>query len=179
MLIGGSLCSQVECKKAQPKEAVQANTLLSKRLLVSTGLGAPTALAQAQAAQVQAAAIASAQAAALSNYGKFVGGGAAYPPLSAYRYAPYPLPGGTTGAPGTALAAPPPTALAAVSAVPAGAPQQTAMFTTAAPNSTGTLTSPTGAVLPSPYQSYSLANVDMSAFQGVDWSSMYGVGMYA
>ncbi|XP_037950831.1 RNA-binding protein Musashi homolog Rbp6 isoform X2 [Teleopsis dalmanni] len=29
-----------------------------------------------------------------------------------------------------------------------------------------------------PYQSYALANVDMSSFQGVDWSSMYGMGMY-
>ncbi|XP_075146581.1 RNA-binding protein musashi isoform X2 [Haematobia irritans] len=29
-----------------------------------------------------------------------------------------------------------------------------------------------------PYQSYALANVDMSSFQGVDWSSVYGMGMY-
>ena len=29
-----------------------------------------------------------------------------------------------------------------------------------------------------PYQSYNLANVDMSSFQGVDWSSVYGMGMY-
>ncbi|KAL9890817.1 poly(U)-binding-splicing factor PUF60-B isoform X2 [Glossina fuscipes] len=29
-----------------------------------------------------------------------------------------------------------------------------------------------------PYQSYTLANVDMTGFQGVDWSSMYGMGMY-
>jgi RNA-binding protein Musashi len=26
-----------------------------------------------------------------------------------------------------------------------------------------------------PYQGYSLANIDMSSFQGVDWSSMYGM----
>ena len=29
-----------------------------------------------------------------------------------------------------------------------------------------------------PYQNYALTNVDMSSFQGVDWSSMYGMGMY-
>eukprot|EP00096_Caligus_rogercresseyi_P002290 TRINITY_DN14380_c0_g1_i1.p1 TRINITY_DN14380_c0_g1~~TRINITY_DN14380_c0_g1_i1.p1 ORF type:complete len:440 (+),score=130.53 TRINITY_DN14380_c0_g1_i1:79-1398(+) len=29
-----------------------------------------------------------------------------------------------------------------------------------------------------PYQGFNLANVDMSSFQGVDWSAMYGVGMY-
>ena len=29
-----------------------------------------------------------------------------------------------------------------------------------------------------PYQGYNLANVDMSSFQGVDWSSVYGMGMY-
>lgn len=29
-----------------------------------------------------------------------------------------------------------------------------------------------------PYQGYSLTNVDMSGFQGVDWGSMYGMGMY-
>ncbi|CAB4065985.1 MSI [Lepeophtheirus salmonis] len=29
-----------------------------------------------------------------------------------------------------------------------------------------------------PYQAFNLANVDMSSFQGVDWSAMYGVGMY-
>ena len=31
---------------------------------------------------------------------------------------------------------------------------------------------------PNPYQGYNLANVDMSSFQGIDWSSMYGMGMY-
>ncbi|XP_054730978.1 poly(U)-binding-splicing factor PUF60 isoform X1 [Anastrepha obliqua] len=29
-----------------------------------------------------------------------------------------------------------------------------------------------------PYQSYTLTNVDMSSFQGVDWSQVYGMGMY-
>lgn len=33
-------------------------------------------------------------------------------------------------------------------------------------------------VAASPYQGYNLTNVDMSSFQGVDWGSMYGVGMY-
>ncbi|XP_020818618.1 RNA-binding protein Musashi homolog Rbp6 isoform X1 [Drosophila serrata] len=28
------------------------------------------------------------------------------------------------------------------------------------------------------YSNYTLANVDMSSFQGVDWSTMYGMGMY-
>ncbi|XP_017052424.1 RNA-binding protein P isoform X2 [Drosophila ficusphila] len=28
------------------------------------------------------------------------------------------------------------------------------------------------------YSNYALANVDMSSFQGVDWSTMYGMGMY-
>ena len=28
------------------------------------------------------------------------------------------------------------------------------------------------------YQGYNLANVDMSSFQGVDWNSVYGMGMY-
>lgn len=27
-----------------------------------------------------------------------------------------------------------------------------------------------------PYQAYGLPNLDMSTFQGVDWSSMYGIG---
>jgi RNA-binding protein Musashi len=31
---------------------------------------------------------------------------------------------------------------------------------------------------PNPYQGFNLANVDMSSFQGIDWSSMYGMGMY-
>jgi RNA-binding protein Musashi len=36
---------------------------------------------------------------------------------------------------------------------------------------------PAGGV-PNPYQGYNLANVDMSSFQNIDWSSMYGMGMY-
>ncbi|MCL4123057.1 UNVERIFIED_CONTAM: hypothetical protein GTU68_054978 [Idotea baltica] len=175
---------KVECKKAQPKEAVQAASLLSKRLLVSAG-GLTSPMVQAQAAQVQAAAIASAQAAALSNYGKLVGGGG-YPPLSAYRYAPYPMPGTTAAA---AAGTPPglaPThglAMSAMQGNPAHAahaqapPHGAAVFTSPNTPTIPTLTS--HAALSAPYQGYSLTNVDMSSFQGVDWSAMYGVGMYA
>ncbi|XP_065169502.1 RNA-binding protein Musashi homolog 2 isoform X2 [Atheta coriaria] len=159
---------KVECKKAQPKEAVQANAqLLGKRLMLS-GLGMrmaapsaaaaaagamaaanPLAVAQAQAqVQVAAAAAAAAQAqtAAVAGYGKLLG---AYPPLAAYRYAPYPM--AATAAP----TAPTPTQAQAAAAAPTLAQQVT-----------------------SPYQGYNLTNVDMSSFQGVDWGSMYGMGMY-
>ncbi|XP_011189519.1 poly(U)-binding-splicing factor PUF60 isoform X3 [Zeugodacus cucurbitae] len=37
---------------------------------------------------------------------------------------------------------------------------------------------PLNAAAANPYQSYALTNVDMSSFQGVDWSQMYGMGMY-
>lgn len=30
----------------------------------------------------------------------------------------------------------------------------------------------------SPYPGYNLAGVDMSGFNGIDWSSMYGMNMY-
>ncbi|XP_017773402.1 PREDICTED: RNA-binding protein Musashi homolog 2 isoform X2 [Nicrophorus vespilloides] len=159
---------KVECKKAQPKEAVQANAqLLGKRLMLS-GLGMrmtapsaaagaiaaanPLAVAQAQA-HVQAAAAAAvaaqAQSAAVAGYGKLFG---AYPPLASYRYAPYPMAG--VGAATAAQAGNPNPAQAA--AAPALAPPVTA----------------------SPYQGYNLTNVDMTSFQGVDWSTMYGMGMY-
>ena len=174
---------KVECKKAQPKEAVQAAALLSKRLLVPGATGMTNPLVQAQAAQVQAAAIASAQAAALTNYGKLVGG--SYPPLSAYRYAPYPLPtaAAPTGTPhhaaipANALAQATHPALSAVSATHTQTPTGAAAFTTPGTPTITTLTNPAG--LTAPYQGYSLTNVDMSSFQGVDWSAMYGVGMYA
>ncbi|KAA0201650.1 hypothetical protein HAZT_HAZT008678 [Hyalella azteca] len=35
---------------------------------------------------------------------------------------------------------------------------------------------PPGALAP-PYQGYSLANVDMSSFQGIDWTNVYNVGI--
>ncbi|XP_018324886.1 RNA-binding protein Musashi homolog 2-like isoform X3 [Agrilus planipennis] len=160
---------KVECKKAQPKEAVQANAqLLGKRLMIG-GLGMrmaapgagpiaaanPLAMVQAQA-QVQAAAAAAAaaqaQTAAVANYGKLFG---AYPPLASYRYTPYPISAVTAGV--TAAAAGGTTAPAPAAAAPAIAAAQ---------------------VTPSPYQGYNLTNVDMSSFQGVDWGSMYGMGMY-
>ncbi|XP_022919374.1 RNA-binding protein Musashi homolog 2 isoform X2 [Onthophagus taurus] len=161
---------RVECKKAQPKEAVQANAqLLGKRLMLS-GLGmrmaAPTAgaiaaaaaanplaVVQAQAhvqAAAAAAAAAQAQTAAVTGYGKLL-----YPPLAGYRYAPYPIPTVSAGV-GAAAGGNPAQGPATAAAAPALAPQVTA----------------------SPYQGYNLTNVDMSSFQGVDWGSMYGMGMY-
>lgn len=162
---------KVECKKAQPKEAVQASAqLLGKRIMLSS-LGmrmaapAPGAIAvnplaiQAQA-QVQAAAVAAAaaqaQSAAVAGYGKLFG---AYPHLASYRYAPYPIAAVSAGVGGVGAAgaaAPPAQAPAAATAAPALPPQ----------------------VATAPYQGYNLTNVDMSSFQGVDWGSMYGVGMY-
>lgn len=161
---------KVECKKAQPKEAVQPTAqLLGKRLMLG-GLGmrmaAPAAgpmaaanqlaVAQAQAhVQAAAAAAAAAQAqnvAAVAGYGKLFG---AYPPLASYRYAPYPMPAGmATGVGGGAATA---QQQNQAQAAPTLAPQQ---------------------VAPSPYQGYNLTNVDMSSFQGVDWGTMYGMGMY-
>lgn len=127
---------KVECKKAQPKEAVQASaSLLGKRLAtVGTAvLGgrlppppAPLAVAQAQA-QAHAA------AAAAAAYPKLLYPAAA---LAAYRYAPYPQPPPQQQAPPAQQAAPP------------------------------------------SYHPYQLAGVDMSSFQGIDWASMYGMGMY-
>lgn len=164
---------KVECKKAQPKEAVQASAqLLGKRLMLS-GLGmrmaAPgagpmtaansLAVVQAQAhvqAAAAAAAAAQAQSAAVAGYGKIFG---AYPPLASYRYAPYPIPAVSAGVGAAAAAA------AAAGGTPTPAPAA------AAP----ALAPPVAA---SPYQGYNLTNVDMSSFQGVDWGSMYGMGMY-
>lgn len=161
---------KVECKKAQPKEAVQANAqLLGKRLMLSSlgmRMAAPAAgpiaaanqlaVVQAQAhvqAAAAAAAAAQAQSAAVAGYGKLFG---TYPPLASYRYTPYPLP--TVGAGVGAAAA-------------AAGPTPTQASATAAPTLAPTVTA-------SPYQGYNLTNVDMSSFQGVDWSSMYGMGMY-
>lgn len=31
---------------------------------------------------------------------------------------------------------------------------------------------------PTPYPGYNLAGVDMTGFNGIDWSSMYGMNMY-
>ncbi|XP_066150818.1 RNA-binding protein Musashi homolog 2 isoform X3 [Euwallacea fornicatus] len=166
---------KVECKKAQPKEAVQASAqLLGKRLMLS-GLGvrlpAPVAgavaavnplavqpLAHVQAAAAAAAA-AQAQSAAVAGYGKLL-----YPHLAGYRYSPYPIPAMTTGA-------------AAAAAAAAGNPGTPAGAQGGGPASAATLTAGPQ-VTASPYQGYNLTNVDMSSFQGVDWGAMYGVGMY-
>ncbi|XP_076251764.1 RNA-binding protein musashi isoform X2 [Rhynchophorus ferrugineus] len=168
---------KVECKKAQPKEAVQANAqLLGKRLMLS-GLGmrmaAPVAgavaavnplaavqpLAHVQAAAAAAAA-AQAQNAAVAGYGKLF---TAFPHLGSYRYSPYPIPtvGGGVGAAAAAAAT------AAANPAPAPAAAAPPAAAAAMPQ-----------VAPSAYQGYNLTNVDMSSFQGVDWGSMYGVGMY-
>lgn len=160
---------KVECKKAQPKEAVQASAqLLGKRLMLG-GLGmrmaapAPGTIAavnplatmipqaQVQAAAAAAAAAQAQNAAAVAGYGKLFG---AYPHLASFRYSPYPM--------------------AAVSAG-VGATGATGAPTPAPAASAPTLAPPVAA---SPYQGYNLTNVDMSSFQGVDWGSMYGVGMY-
>ncbi|KAG5862777.1 hypothetical protein JTB14_037180 [Gonioctena quinquepunctata] len=75
-----------------------------------------------------------------------------HPHLAGYRYSPYPM-----------------TMNAAVAAPATGAnPNQ-------APGAGAPGLAPPVA---SPYQGYNLTNVDMSTFQGVDWGSMYGVGMY-
>ncbi|XP_072943243.1 RNA-binding protein Musashi homolog 1-like isoform X4 [Epargyreus clarus] len=108
---------KVECKRAQPKEAVAAAPLaLGKRLVLRPGRGLVYA----------------------------AGGVGAVPTVGAhaYRYAPYALPAAAS----TALVAPP---------APAPAP-----------------------ALPQFGAAYSLAGVDMSSFQGVDWGAMYGLPMY-
>lgn len=121
---------KVECKKAQPKEVVQAaNTaaLLGKRVLLSNlgmmpaaalGLGLPNALTSAAAAGFNG--IPSPQHGQLQQltaslppqaythsvgaaYGKLVGGGTG--PLSSYRYSPYPIPSNGLSAASLAAAA--------------------------------------------------------------------------
>ena len=66
---------------------------------------------------------------------------------------------GLTGAPAAAAAQ-------ASAGAQAGAPNPRAAAAAAA------------AAAANPYSGYSLTNVDMSSFQGVDWSSIYGMGMY-
>lgn len=164
---------KVECKKAQPKEAVQANLLVGKRVILgplglrmaapapitpATQLAALQSQAQAQV-QAAAAAVAAQNAAAVANYGKIFG---TYPGLASYRYSPYPV--ATPGLP----APPTPSVPNANNAAAAAA------VAAAAPNPAASAAALSG----NPYQGYSLTNVDMSSFQGVDWSSMYGMGMY-
>lgn len=101
---------KVECKKAQPKEVVQAaNTaaLLGKRVILSNlgilpGLASspptgPSPVAQAQPHLSPAPALQAAlhqqlaASAALGSYGKLLGSGGP-PSISSHRYSPYPLP---------------------------------------------------------------------------------------
>nr|XP_018900725.1 PREDICTED: RNA-binding protein Musashi homolog 2-like [Bemisia tabaci]XP_018900726.1 PREDICTED: RNA-binding protein Musashi homolog 2-like [Bemisia tabaci]XP_018900727.1 PREDICTED: RNA-binding protein Musashi homolog 2-like [Bemisia tabaci]XP_018900728.1 PREDICTED: RNA-binding protein Musashi homolog 2-like [Bemisia tabaci]XP_018900729.1 PREDICTED: RNA-binding protein Musashi homolog 2-like [Bemisia tabaci]XP_018900730.1 PREDICTED: RNA-binding protein Musashi homolog 2-like [Bemisia tabaci] len=144
---------KVECKKAQPKEAVQPTLLLGKRMLVNPlGVRVATPVANAGlvgvTAQAQAAAAAAVAAQSVAaNYSKLLG---SYPSLASYRYAPYPIP---------TLPSTPAPAVQQASSVPTNAGAQATLPTT-------------------PYQGYNLANVDMTSFQGVDWSAMYGMGMY-
>merc|ERR550534_3376698 len=185
---------KVECKKAQPKEAILASTttalLAAKRSVLLNGLGvghmppghvaqlgAPNAqlgaaqqFVAAQAAQVQAAVAAQAQsaAAAAAGYGKLI---ASYPALASYRYSPYSLPGSAASGAGGATVNAGQSHNAAVAAAMAQQQQQQQQQPNAA-------AAAAAAAAGAQYQGYSLANVDMSSFQGVDWSSIYGMGMY-
>ncbi|XP_059488264.1 RNA-binding protein Musashi homolog 1 isoform X2 [Neocloeon triangulifer] len=168
---------KVECKKAQPKEAAAAAAaaaavaaaplvLPSAGGMQVGGYQAPVAAAlkraqvltatqfqQHQAAQVQAAMAAAA-------YNKFLN--PAYHLGYHHRYAPYPLPVASIAAAAAAQQSPN-QPQAALAQAPTAMPQ--------APNQAA-------AAAGNPYQGYSLTNVDMSSFQGVDWGSMYGMGMY-
>jgi len=111
-----------------------------------------------QAAQVQAAVAAQqaqSQAQVAANYGKLI---ASYPALASYRYSPYSVPVSAAAAAQAAAAQ----AAAAQAANPSGGHGHAQAVAAQAAQ----------------YQGYSLANVDMSSFQGVDWSSIYGMGMY-
>ena len=146
---------KVECKKAQPKESVAAanlgvnGLLLGKRMLMRVGpTAAPTAATQLAAVQAQAAAHAQVAATQLAAQAQAQAG---YGKLfGAYPLASYRY-------------SPYP-----LQAMPSGNP---------APQATPTAVPPVPAPA-NPYQGYSLSSVDMSSFQGVDWSSMYGMGMY-
>jgi RNA-binding protein Musashi len=183
-----------ECKKAQPKEAIIASTatalLAAKRSVLLSGLGglgglapmssvavppvanphaaglgaAQQLVAAQQAAQVQAAVAAQAQSAA-ANYGKLI---ASYPALASYRYSPYSVPVSAAGVNAAATGH--------VSAQSGHAAAATAMSALA--NHNNAAAAQAAAAQAAQYQGYSLANVDMSSFQGVDWSSIYGMGMY-
>ncbi|XP_055852457.1 RNA-binding protein Musashi homolog Rbp6 isoform X2 [Episyrphus balteatus] len=225
---------KVECKKAQPKEAVTpAAQLLQKRLMFGTlgvrlptnpgqlvgGPGAtqtvaavnPLALLQSQqAAQAHAAqaammhnpfSVQNTAAAVNSGYGKLL---ATYPQttLHSLRYAPYPIPASAAAAVAAAqqhqqhhhhqqqqnavnqhtanqatnhaAVAANTAAHAANSAAHVAAAQQAALV---ASNPMNAHAAVAAAATGNPYQSYALANVDMSSFQGVDWGSMYGMGI--
>uniref|UniRef100_A0A182QS26 RRM domain-containing protein n=1 Tax=Anopheles farauti TaxID=69004 RepID=A0A182QS26_9DIPT len=214
---------KVECKKAQPKEAVAptAQQLLQKRIILGN-LGVPMAaaapnsaaaaarlvgaaqaganpglvnplatnqlVAQAHAQAAQAAAAAAAMQ-VQNGFGKVF---TTYPPtLHSFRYSPYTIPSAAAAAANAAAAVNPLSGVAANQAAQ-GQPQQvphptsvagaTVATTQAAPQQTSQQAAAAAqmaaAGLTNPYQGYSLANVDMSSFQGVDWGSLYGMGMY-
>ncbi|KAH1021871.1 hypothetical protein HUJ04_011356 [Dendroctonus ponderosae] len=166
---------KVECKKAQPKEAVQASAqLMGKRLMLS-GLGvrlpAPVAavnplasvqpLSHVQAAAAAAAAVAAqAQNAAVASYGKLI-----YPQLAAYRYSPYTIPG---------MSAVHSAAAAAAVASSANASGVAPGPADGGPGAAGMATQ----MPPSHFQGYNLTNIDIASLQGIDWGAMYGMGMY-
>ncbi len=83
--------------------------------------------------------------------------------MLSHRYAPYPIP-----------------ASAAAAAAHLSAAQHAQPHNSQPQQQQPTLaTAPTvGGQNPYHPQGYGLPNVDMSSFQGVDWSSMYGMGMY-
>ncbi|XP_055548734.1 RNA-binding protein Musashi homolog 1 isoform X5 [Wyeomyia smithii] len=206
---------KVECKKAQPKEAVTptAQQLLQKRIILGN-LGLPIAnpaaarlvgAAQAQAplvsqlanplmvqAQAQAAQAAAAAAAmqVQNGFGKMF---TTYPPtLHSFRYAPYPMP--SAAAQHAAAAASAATQLTGAQAAGQSLPhaqsmagataQQAPQQATATPQQAAQAAATHHQLVPAglaaganPYQGYSLANVDMSSFQNVDWGSMYGMGI--
>lgn len=112
------------------------------------------------------------------------------PRTHTHRYSPYSIPSAAAAAanaaagvnPLTSVSAnqaaqgqpqqvPHPTSVAGATVATQGAPQQTSQQAAAAAQMAA-------AGLTNPYQGYSLANVDMSSFQGVDWGSLYGMGMY-
>ncbi|XP_058447651.1 RNA-binding protein Musashi homolog Rbp6 isoform X2 [Malaya genurostris] len=202
---------KVECKKAQPKEAVTptAQQLLQKRIILGN-LGLPMAspaaarlvgaaqatgplvsqlanplMVQAQAQAAQAAAAAAAMQ-VQNGFGKVF---TTYPPtLHSFRYAPYPIPSAAQHAAAAASAASQLSNAQAASQAHQHAPslagaagQQAPQQAAATPQQAQ---APTHQLVPAgltasgnPYQGYSLANVDMSSFQNVDWGSMYGMGI--
>lgn len=158
-----------ECKKAQPKEAIIASTttalLAAKRSVLLSGLGvglgpvAPVGSASGQvgqaglAQQLVAAQAAQVQAAVAAQAQSAAAAAANYGKL----IASYPALASYRYSPYSV-----PVSATGAAAAAASAPTSHAAAAAAAAQ----------------YQNYSLANVDMSSFQGVDWSSIYGMGMY-
>ena len=82
------------------------------------------------------------------------------------RYAPYPM------APGV------PAQLQAVAAAQLQQQQQQHQAPPASSSQQQPQTPQMNAPNANPYPGYNLAGVDMSGFNGLDWSSMYGMNMY-